>query len=316
MAFFVKQCSMQSGVKNTVVGFAAGIASGVAYGLNPLFGKPLLEAGVSVPSMLFFRYFISLAIIVVWMFIKQERFRLQGVQYVWMLVLGILFGCSSIFLIESYHYIPSGLATTLVYTYPIFIPLILLFLRERAGWSTWVSVGVTVAGVFVMCTPSGNVVLNWVGVILAVLSALSYSFYLVIVNKTKRIGDVSAHAITFYALAVGALLFLGAQCVRGEGLMEGIVGWQCWLNLLGLAIFPTTISLLMLAVSTRLIGATRTAILGSFEPITAIAIGVAAFGEPLTIPIVVGVLLCIGAILFMVVGNKEHKESETNVETR
>ena len=172
------------------------------------------------------------------------------------------------------------------------------------------------AGVFVMCTPSGNVVLNWVGVILAVLSALSYSFYLVIVNKTKRIGDVSAHAITFYALAVGALLFLGAQCVRGEGLMEGIVGWQCWLNLLGLAIFPTTISLLMLAVSTRLIGATRTAILGSFEPITAIAIGVAAFGEPLTIPIVVGVLLCIGAILFMVVGNKEHKESETNVETR
>ena len=316
MAFFVKQCSMQSGVKNTVVGFAAGIASGVAYGLNPLFGKPLLEAGVSVPSMLFFRYFISLAIIVVWMFIKQERFRLQGVQYVWMLVLGILFGCSSIFLIESYHYIPSGLSTTLVYTYPIFIPLILLFLKECANWSTWVSVGVTVAGVFVMCTPSGNVVLNWVGVILAVLSALSYSFYLVIVNKTKRIGDVSAHAITFYALAVGALLFLGAQCVRGEGLMEGIVGWQCWLNLLGLAIFPTTISLLMLAVSTRLIGATRTAILGSFEPITAIAIGVAAFGEPLTIPIVVGVLLCIGAILFMVVGNKEHKESETNVETR
>lgn len=304
MAFFVKQCSMQSDVKNTLVGFAAGIASGVAYGLNPLFGKPLLEAGVSVPSMLFFRYFISLAIIFVWMLIKKERFRLQGTQYVWMLVLGILFGCSSIFLFESYHYIPSGLATTLVYTYPIFIPLILLFLRERAGWTTWLSVGVTVVGVFVMCTPGDNVVLNRVGVMLAVLSALSYSFYLVIVNKTKRIEDVSAHAITFYALAVGALLFLGAQCVRGKGLMEGIVGWQCWLNLLGLAVFPTTISLLMLAVATRLIGATRTAILGSFEPITAITIGVAAFGEPLTLPIVVGVLLCIGAILFMVVGNK------------
>ena len=304
MAFFVKLCSMQSDVKNTLVGFAAGIASGVAYGLNPLFGKPLLEAGVSVPSMLFFRYFISLAIIFVWMLIKKERFRLQGTQYVWMLVLGILFGCSSIFLFESYHYIPSGLATTLVYTYPIFIPLILLFLRERAGWSTWLSVGVTVVGVFVMCTPGDNVVLNRVGVMLAVLSALSYSFYLVIVNKTKRIEDVSAHAITFYALAVGALLFLGVQCVRGEGLMEGIVGWQCWLNLLGLAVFQTTISLLMLAVATRLIGATRTAILGSFEPITAIAIGVVAFGEPLTLPIVVGVLLCIGAILFMVVGNK------------
>ena len=316
MAFFVKQCSMQSDVKNTLVGFAAGIASGVAYGLNPLFGKPLLEAGVSVPSMLFFRYFISLAIIFVWMLIKKERFRLQGTQYVWMLVLGILFGCSSIFLFESYHYIPSGLATTLVYTYPIFIPLILIFLRERASWSTWLSVGVTVVGVFVMCTPGDNVVLNRVGVMLAVLSALSYSFYLVIVNKTKRIEDVSAHAITFYALAVGALLFLGAQCVRGEGLMEGIVGWQCWLNLLGLAVFPTTISLLMLAVATRLIGATRTAILGSFEPITAIAIGVVAFGEPLTLPIVVGVLLCIGAILFMVVENKENKEQKTNVETR
>jgi len=42
-----------------IAGYAAGMAAGVSYGLNPLFGKPLLDGGVGVPTMLFFRYLIS-----------------------------------------------------------------------------------------------------------------------------------------------------------------------------------------------------------------------------------------------------------------
>lgn len=296
---------MNVSVKDKCVGYAAGIASGMAYGLNPLFGKPLMSAGVSVPTMLFFRYSISLLIIVLWMLVIKERFRIRGAQVLWMILLGVLFALSSIFLFESYNYIPSGLATTLVYTYPVFIPLILLFLRERPTWHVLLSVAVTMFGVFMMCKPEAGMFLNWKGVALAVLSALCYSFYLVIVNKTKRISELTAHSITFYALAVGALLFFVVQSFRGEGLMVGVASCQSWLNLLGLAIFPTTVSLLMLSLSTRMIGATTTAVLGSFEPITAIVVGVVAFGEPLTVNIVLGALLCIGAIILMVSAKRE-----------
>ena len=47
------------------------------------------------------------------------------------------------------------------------------------------------------------------------------------------------------------------------------------------------------------IGPTRTAILGVFEPITAILIGTLLFLEPITPRMVIGINLCLAAVLFM-----------------
>ena len=64
------------------------------------------------------------------------------------------------------------------------------------------------------------------------------------------------------------------------------------------------IAMLALAVATKAIGPTRTAVLGVFEPITAIAIGTLVFAEPFTFNIALGALICISAIVFMVVSGK------------
>ena len=60
------------------------------------------------------------------------------------------------------------------------------------------------------------------------------------------------------------------------------------------------ISMLTLALSTRLIGPTRTAVLGVFEPITSILIGTMMFNEVLTPRMLSGIAICIAALLFMV----------------
>ena len=44
--------------KNALIGYPAGIITGIAYGLNPLFGMPLMNKGVATESILFFRYTI------------------------------------------------------------------------------------------------------------------------------------------------------------------------------------------------------------------------------------------------------------------
>ena len=51
-----------SGRRNTILGYIAGIVTGVTYGLNPLFAKPLLEMGVSIDTMLSFRYLLAVLI--------------------------------------------------------------------------------------------------------------------------------------------------------------------------------------------------------------------------------------------------------------
>ncbi len=61
------------------------------------------------------------------------------------------------------------------------------------------------------------------GVLLAIGSALCYSFYLVIINRSKRIRNVSEHTITFYSLVTGAVLFAVIRTFQGGGMLTGIL---------------------------------------------------------------------------------------------
>ena len=286
--------------KRRLAGYLAGFIAGVSYGTNPLFAKPLLESGVPVLVMLLFRYGISAAILAIWMLAKREQFRVKGNEIALLVLLGILFACSSLFLFFSYEFIPSGLATTLVYLYPVFVALIMVFLRFYPSWQTWLSIIATFGGILLLSSPSTGASIHIPGIILAVASALSYAFYLVIVNRSKRIKNVSEHTLTLYALLTGAFLFAAIRTLKGGSITEGINTASDWGNLIGLAIVPTMISLLTLAVSSRYIGPTKTSILGVFEPLTAILIGTLLFGEPLTMKMGIGVVVCISAVAFMV----------------
>lgn len=286
--------------KRRLAGYLAGFIAGVSYGTNPLFAKPLLESGVPVLVMLLFRYGISAAILAVWMLAKREQFRVKGNEIALLVLLGILFACSSLFLFFSYEFIPSGLATTLVYLYPVFVALIMVFLRFYPSWQTWLSIIATFGGILLLSSPSTGASIRIPGIILAVASALSYAFYLVIVNRSKRIKNVSEHTLTLYALLTGAFLFAAIRTLQGGSITEGINTASDWGNLIGLAIVPTMISLLTLAVSSRYIGPTKTSILGVFEPLTAILIGALLFGESLTMKMGIGVAVCISAVVFMV----------------
>ena len=286
--------------RRRIIGLLAGFIAGVSYGTNPLVAKPLLESGVPVLVMLFFRYGISSAILAGWMLLKKENFKVNGRELGLLAILGILFSCSSLFLFFSYEFIPSGLATTLVYLYPVFVALIMVFLRFYPSWQTWLSIIATFGGILLLSSPSKGAAIKLPGIMLATASALSYAFYLVIVNRSKRIRNVSEHTLTLYALLTGTALFAVIRAIQGGSITEGIDTIADWGNLVGLAIVPTMISLLTLAVSSRCIGPTKTSILGVFEPLTAILIGTLLFGEPLTMKMGLGVAVCIGAVVFMI----------------
>ena len=287
-----------------IAGYTAGIVAGVSYGLNPLFAKSLLAGGVAVSSMLFFRYAIALLLMAGWMAVRHERFRVSARQLPLLVFMGLLFASSSLTLFASYRYIPSGLATTLVYLYPAFTALMMVCMGKKQGLNTWIAIFGTIAGVVLLCLPDGSVTLHWAGLLLACTSAFVYALYLVLVNNSRRIEDVSAHTITLHALMTGTLLFAALTIAGGSGFTTGIDSASAWLNLAGLAVFPTMISLLALSISTRRIGATRTAVLGVFEPLTALLIGVAVYGEPMNAAMGIGVAVCIASILYMIISDR------------
>ena len=287
--------------QRTFIGFAAGTAAGISYGLNPLFGKPLLDGGVPVLSMLFFRYAISVILLGAWMALRRESLRITRRELPLLILLGALFAGSSVFLFESYKFIPSGLATTFVYLYPVFVAILMVLLRVYPKWQVWVSIAATVGGVVILSWPAEGVEIHWIGTVLASLSALCYATYLVIVNRSKLISHLSERLITLYALAVGAVAFFVYMIVQGTPVTQGIDTSAEVLNLIGLAVFPTMTAMLTIALSTRMIGPAKTSVLGVFEPVTGILVGTLVFHEPLTANILVGIAICIAAVLFMVI---------------
>lgn len=286
--------------KNALIGYPAGIITGVTYGLNPLFGIPLMNNGAAVESILFFRYIIAVALLGLFLLLTKQSFKITARQAGVLLVLGLLFTSSSIFLFQSYNYIASGLATTLIFLYPVLVAIIMVFLRVVPSWPVWLAIIVTFAGVLVMTQGSGGEAVNPIGVVLSLCSALAYAFFIVIINRSKVIADISNTLLTFYALMVGAFVFLAQILLSDTAITAGISTGGDWLNLVGLAILPTIVSTATLAIATRNIGATKASVLGVFEPITAILVGTLVFGEPLTTNIVVGITIAIIAVTFMI----------------
>ena len=290
--------------RNAIIGYPAGIVTGITYGLNPLFAKPLMNNGASTEAILFFRYGIAVVLLGAFLLLKKESFRINLRQAGVLLGLGLLYTASSAFLFEAYKYIASGLATTLVFLFPVMVAIIMVFLKVVPSWPVWLSIAATFAGVMIMTGGTGTEAIEPTGIWFSIASAFVYALFIVIINRSKAISSIPNSLLTFYALSVGTVFFLTRCGISGAELLTGLDGGMAWANLLGLAILPTIVSTASLAIATRNIGATKASVLGVFEPITAILVGTLVFGEELTPNIIAGILISIVAVSFMIMLTK------------
>lgn len=289
--------------KNAVIGYPAGIITGITYGLNPLFAVPLMKNGAAIESILFFRYFFAVLILGAFLRLGRRNFSISPKQAGILFVLGLLYTASSLFLFEAYKYIASGLATTLVFLYPVLVALIMVFLKVVPSWPVWLSIAATFGGVLIMTQNDAAQPIAPAGVMLSLGSASVYALFIVIINRNKAIAGISNTLLTFYAMMVGTVVFLGRIAASGTAITGGIEDMG-WANLVGLALLPTVVSTTTLAIATRNIGATKASVLGVFEPITAILIGTRMFGETLTTNIIVGIAIATIAVIFMIAVTK------------
>lgn len=280
-------------------GYLLGAVAAATYGMNPLFALPLYEAGMDPDSVLFFRYLFAIPILALMLKARGRNLRLRRREILPLAALGLLVACSSLTLFLSYNYMDAGIASTLLFVYPIFVALMMaLGFGERFTLRTGSCILLALCGIGLLYRSGDGATLNLTGTLLVMASALSYAIYIIGVNRPV-LRDVATLKITFYVLLFGLSLFL----VRLSG--SGIIlpgKWYLWGNLLALAIFPTVISFLCTTLAIQYIGATPTAILGALEPVTAVLFGVTLFGERLTPRIVCGIALIIAAVTLIVAG--------------
>lgn len=283
-----------------VKGYVLGAVAAASYGMNPLFALPLYDAGMTPDSVLFFRYLFAIPLLGAMLKARGRDFRLQRRAVLPLAVMGLLVALSSWTLFESYNYMEVGIASTLLFVYPILVTLIMvLFFKEKLSVQTVVCMLLAVGGIGLLYQGNDGDTLSLVGTLFVFGSALSYALYIVGVNQ-PGLKDIATLKVTFYVLLFGILLFVARLCLNGAWSVPG--RWYLWGNLLALAVFPTAISFLCTTSAIQYIGSTPTAILGALEPVTAVFFGVLVFGEELVAHEWFGLVMIIAAVTLVIAG--------------
>ena len=283
-------------------GTVCGIAAAVFYGTNPLGAMNLYADGISTNSTLFYRFGIAVVMLGVMMAVQRKSFALTRRELVTLAILGVFMSTSSTTLYFSFNFMDVGIASTLLFVYPVMVAVIMATLfHEKVTAATVVAILLSLAGIALLNHTGNGTSLSLWGVTLVMLSSLTYAIYIVVVNKSSL--RMSSVTLTFYVLLVGLFTIYGYTLAMGET-VQLLVTPKQWMYAAQLALMPTVLSLVLMVIAVHDIGSTPTAIMGAIEPITAVAIGVLVFGENFTPRLALGIVLILTAVL-LIIGGKE-----------
>lgn len=293
-------------------GLLCGIVSAICYGTNPLGALKLYAEGMPTSSVLFYRFSLAWIIIALLMTVRglaskaswHETLLVTRKEFKTLTVLGLLFTASSLTLYLSFHLMDAGVASTILFTYPVMTAIIMaVCFKERLQWSTLFAILLASVGVVLLYWGDGSGTLPAYGVLLVLTSALTYAIYIIVASRSNL--QMSSFKINFYVLLYCTVGMLTYSFFAHETLMLPpnasswfFVGW--------LAIVPAIMALVLMVYAAKLVGSTTTAILGALEPLTAVIIGIIVFHEQFTASLAVGIVLILSAVVLIVLHRSKH----------
>lgn len=286
-------------------GYFFAIVSAVSYGLIPAFIIPVKEAGFSLDKTLFYRFFISAMFLLAYLVRKKESLRVTPKDFLIMIILGLFYALSSEFLFLGYDYLSPGIASTILFVYPVIVALVMvMFFKEAISKATILSLILTILGVFVLSLKDATLSINFIGLSIALLSALFYALYIIIINKANV--SFSGMKITFYSLLFSSLYYFIKVLWSQDGLAIDLYTLG---NFTLFAFITTVVSISTLVYAIQMIGSTPTSIMGALEPVVAVLVSVLFFQEKFTMGLFLGVtFIIIGVILNIISESKKQKQ--------
>ena len=203
----------------------------------------------------------------------------------WLIILSFLFGIQSWFFVEAVKYMSVGLASVILFTYPLITYLMVSFSKRRAlDFTTIVMFILATIGIVAISQSSEGVYTLVIGIVLSLLSAISLSL---IFFLTPKVSSLRNWEIVKFTTLIPMLMFL-ALFLNESGISwpasEGII-----LSLISGTLFASGMFFYHIAV--RRYGPTRTANVGYSEPLMVLIIGFIVYSDSITSIQAIGIVL-------------------------
>jgi len=281
--------------------------SSSTFGLAPLFTLLLLGLGYSSFEVLSYRWGVASLFLGALALLAGRSFRLSWPELRTVFFLSLFRAATSLSLVIAYQHIASGVASTIHFMYPLAVALAMMcFFREKGSVWVFAAIGMSIVGAVLLSLGNvdftrGNTTL---GMVSAAVSGGSFGGVLVGVRKSRAVG-IDSTVLTCYVMGLGALYFIAGGLVTGGIRIE--TDGTAWLCILGVALPATAVSNMTLVQAIKRIGPTLTSVFGALEPLTAVVIGVAVFGEPFTVQGAAGILLIVAAVTIVILHSGRRK---------
>lgn len=286
--------------------------SAITFGVMPILARFAYDAGVNAFTLVFFRSFFAIFMLLIYLIIKKVDLKINKNQIKTLIILGILgFTLTTLTLFMSYNYISVGLATTLHFTYPVVVTVISIILfKEKVYSSKIFALIISVVGIYLLIE-NDSCNLSMKGVFLALISGVFYSYYLLGVAHSK-IKTLNCFVLTFYLSIVSSIFLFITGTFSGQ-LSFNFSANAWWLSII-ISFLTSIVAVIALQIGIKTIGASTASILSTFEPIVGILLGVLILNEGITIKSIIGCTFVIFSVIILTLGEKRiQKQSNKKV---
>ena len=278
------------------LGVALIIVSSIGFGLAPTFATFSYRNGGNAVGTLLARFTVATLLMLIVRKISGRQAKWpRPLLFGQLFLLGALgYFTATILYFTAIQNIDSGLAITIFYCNPVIVVLLSWWLlgNKPSRIIVWCLVS-TLIGVAIAAGQVGNA--DTISVILVLIVAVEYAFYMIISSKVLPKVDLftGVTIVMFGAASSFAIYALFAPSSVEVIFPNAINGW---VSVLMLAVVATVIPTATLYAGMNLIGTGKTAVIQTFEPVASILAGVIFLSEPLTVPRVIGATFVIGAV--------------------
>lgn len=288
---------------NSFAGSLYAILSAIIFGFTPLLAKSLYNYGFTSFSIAFARFFIGSVYLLILIKIQHKnKILLPKKQLLHILIISVFYAFMIILLYSSYDYIDSGVATTLHFSYPVFVILIsAIFYKKVLDVNQMICTILALLGILFLNDSSMS--MNGIGAVAAVLSGLSYALYIVLAESFE-VNDLPLFVLSFWISVFSTMTvsfsFLFAPIPQARFNINSIV----LLALIALATNVFALGLFQKGLS--LCGGVKASLLSTFEPLTSVFVGLFVYRERLTMLNIIGIIFILLATVILVI--KKHEE--------
>lgn len=274
------------------------ILSGFLYGFIGYFGLSAINGNLSASTMLFWRFLISSLIILIIMLPKIKRTNDSYKNMFIAFLTGVLFyGMSTWLYFLASHYIGSGLAMVIFFTYPVLIMLLNYFLYKQSIPPVYyLAILVILIGMALMVDLDALSFNLW-GILLGIASAFFYACYVIGSERNELSPNMSTFMVCLGCMVTSLFVSLFNHSLT-------IPSIDTWYHLFGISIIATVVPIVLLLHSLKYISSEKASILSVLEPVFVVIFGVFLLDEKLSLWGAVGVLLVLTGALITLFSHK------------